>query len=102
MIQEINIWDYITARSEGDILIDLREETVYRFGTISGAVNIPISRIGQLYGLPKDKKIYLFCQSGDVSGEIAELLSDNGYQAYNLTGGYREYLRRKVKEDGNL
>lgn len=102
MIQEINIWEYIKARSEDDILIDLREEAVYRFGTISGAVNIPVTRIRQLYELPKDKKICLFCQAGDVSGEIAELLSDNGYHAYNLTGGYREYLRRKVKEDGMI
>jgi rhodanese-related sulfurtransferase len=35
----------------------------------------------------------VFCQSGEISEEIVELLSDAGYTAYNLTGGYREYFR---------
>ena len=93
MMQEINILDYIKIRSQDDVLVDLRSKIMYEFGTIPGAVNIPIEHIKDLYRLPKDKNIYLFCQVGEISGEFAELLSDNGYSAYNLTGGYREYLR---------
>ncbi|MCH5272615.1 MAG: hypothetical protein J1E35_02985 [Lachnospiraceae bacterium] len=51
--------------------------------------------------ISKDKNIYLFCQVGENSGEIAELLSDNGYNAYNLTGGYREYLRHSLTQSEN-
>ena len=93
MMQEINILDYIKIRSHDDVLVDLRSKIMYEFGTIPGAVNIPIEHIKELYRLPKDKNIYLFCQAGEISGEFAELLSDNGYNAHNLTGGYREYLR---------
>lgn len=99
MINEINICDYMNNRSEpsDDILVDIREKLIYEFGSIPGAVNIPLADIRQLYQLPKDKSIYVFCQSGEISGEIVELLADAGYTAYNLTGGYREYLRNNLE-----
>ena len=98
MIREMNICEYMKNRSESDILVDIRDRTMFEFGTISGAVNIPVDNIGELYGLPKENDIYLFCQAGEISGEIAELLSDAGYSACNLTGGYREYLRQQMLE----
>lgn len=95
MINEIDICDYIKNRNENntEILIDIREKMMFEFGTIPGAINIPLDDIRKLYHLPKDKYIYVFCQSGEISGEIVELLSDAGYTAYNLLGGYRKYLR---------
>lgn len=90
MIQKISITDY--HKQDDDILIDLRDNTVFSFGTLTGAVNIPMNDIEKLYALPKDKRIVLFCQQGDYSAEIAELLSDNDYNVADLTGGYREWL----------
>ncbi len=92
----MDICDYIKTRADGDILVDLRSETMYGFGTVRGAINIPAERAGELYDLPKDKPVYLFCQVGEISGEFAELLSDAGYDACNLTGGYREYMRQSL------
>ena len=98
MINEISICEYMKNRTDDsdDILVDIREKMVYEFGSIPGAVNIPMDNIRHLYDLPKDKTIYVFCQAGEISGEIAEILSDAGYTAYNLTGGYREYLRNNI------
>lgn len=98
MAQETDICKYMANRSENDLLIDIRDETSYRLGTIPGAINIPIRQIRQLYALPKGRDIYVFCQTGEVSGEIAELLSDAGCSAWNLTGGYRKYLRNQMKK----
>lgn len=103
MIHEIPIQDYLTrcssapggAESAG-VLVDARDPEMYARGTIPGALNIPLDSIRQLYHLPKDKNIYIFCQTGEVSREMAELLSDAGYQAWNLTGGYREYWRGRL------
>lgn len=97
MIQEIDICDYVKNRCKNEILVDLREKFMFDFGTIPGAVNIPLDDIRQLYHLPKDKKIYVFCQAGEVSREIAELLSDGGYEAFHLSGGYRKYLNEQIK-----
>ena len=98
MMREMNIWDYVKNSGENDILVDIRDSTVFGFGSISGAVNIPVDNIKELYRLPKDRDIYIFCQAGEISGDIAELLSDAGYNACNLTGGYREYLRQQMLE----
>lgn len=98
MTTEMDICEYLENRSDNDLLIDIREKRMYGFGTIPGAINIPIDDIRQLYRLPKESDIYVFCQAGEISGEIAELLSDLGYNACNLTGGYRKYLLRQMEE----
>lgn len=98
-------WDTkrnITAESylqEGfdGIMVDLREKTAFSFGTIGDAVSIPLNDIKKLYDLPKNRKICVFCQSGEMSQEIAELLSDAEYDAYHLVGGYRAYIRQSLK-----
>ena len=97
-MKEMDICEYATNRSKNDLLIDIREKRLYEFGTIPGAINIPIENIRQLYQLPKDKNIYVFCQAGEISGEIVELLTDAGSNACNLTKGYREYLRCQMAE----
>lgn len=38
--------------------------------------------------LPKDKTYYVYCRSGQLSGQAAKFLHKNGYTVYNLTGGY--------------
>lgn len=98
MITKINICEYLNQKNQEDILVDLRDQRLYQLGTIEGAVNIPVENIMKLYQLPKDKTICLFCQTGDYSAEIAELLSDIGYHIYDLSGGYREYLRELIFE----
>ena len=46
MMREMNILEYLKDRQDGDIVVDLRSETMYAFGTIPGAINIPVERIG--------------------------------------------------------
>ena len=102
MLTKLNICDYLKQYNDDDILIDLRSKEMFNFGTIKNAVNIPMDNISGLYDLPKEKKIYLFCQVGDYSEEIAELLSDAGFDVCDLTGGYREYMRYKLTQDEQL
>ena len=75
-MSEMNICEYLKKRKADDLIIDLRESVQYAFGTIEGAVNIPLSDIKRLYQLPRDRKIFLFCQAGEFSAEMTELLSE--------------------------
>ena len=93
-MKEIDICEYMERRKEGDLLLDVRDKIYFNHGTIEGAINVPVEHIKELYALPKNKDIYVFCQTGDYSGEVVELLTDAGYNAYNLTGGYIKYLRQ--------
>ena len=94
MINKINITDYV--KENNDILVDLRSPGKYSFGTLEGAVNIPFDDTDKLFSLPYDKRIVLFCQIGRFSSEIAELLSDIGYETVDLEGGYIRYLSEQI------
>ena len=74
------------------MLIDIRDETAFEYGHITGAVNISQSHILSAK-LPKDKMLIIYCRSGIISGDIAEKLCDSGFDAYDLEGGYVEWLR---------
>ncbi len=77
---------------EKDTLLDVRTKFEYANGTIQGAVNIPLDSLRDRLGeLDKAKRIYVFCQVG-LRGYIAcRILSQNGFDCLNLSGGYRLY-----------
>ncbi|MBQ4249548.1 MAG: rhodanese-like domain-containing protein, partial [Clostridia bacterium] len=70
----------------------VRERITFSHGNIEGSVNVPLDELSGLYSLPRDKRIYVYCQADIFSREVVALLQDEGYEAYNLTGGYRKYL----------
>lgn len=75
-------------------ILDVRGEEDYRKGTFENAVNIPLSRIDEKIDLiSRDKPVYILCYTGDKSTDLTEKLNDTGYDAYNIEGGYRAYLR---------
>ena len=43
-------------------------------------------RIGELEQY-RDKKIIVYCRSGNRSGTATKILNENGFDAYNLIGG---------------
>ena len=77
------------------LVVDIRPEDQYQRGTFPGAVNLPMAEFEdrktelELY---KDKEIYLMCHTGERSLEYVQDLIADGYDAGNVTGGYRSYL----------
>ncbi len=82
------------------VLVDVRDQTAYNHGFIPGAINIEKEAL--LNGgpsLPLDRKIILYCLKGIISEEAAEHLTKQGYEAYNLRGGYGEWLLRAIEKE---
>ena len=77
-------------------LIDIRDGSAFEYGHIDGAVNIAQEDIAAAE-LPGDKKLIICCRSGIISRDIADELCDKGFDAYNLEGGYVEWLRLKME-----
>ncbi|MDD4295460.1 MAG: CoA-disulfide reductase [Ruminiclostridium sp.] len=73
-------------------LIDTRTRTEYEHGHIDGFINMPIDGIrSRISELDKTKPVYVTCRVGLRGYIAARILSQNGFDAYNLSGGYRLY-----------
>lgn len=80
------------SKDPGAFLLDTRNPMEYMAGTIPGFVNIPLDSLrDRLDEIPKDKTIYVTCQIGLRGYIAARILMQNGYDVYNLSGGYRLY-----------
>ena len=80
-------------------LIDIREPYEYKGGTLKTAKNIPM---GNLVNEPdkylkKDKTYYIMCQSGGRSGRTCSLLTKQGFDVVNVSGGVGSYVGSKKK-----
>ena len=87
-------WHDVTAlpRDGSVTLLDVRTPIEYDNGYIEGFINIPVDLLrSRLNEIDKTKPVYVTCQIGLRGYIAARILSQNGYDTYNLSGGYRLY-----------
>lgn len=73
-------------------LLDTRTPMEYARGKADGFINIPVDDLRErLSEIPKDKPVYVMCQSGLRSYLSCRILTQNGCDCYNFSGGYRFY-----------
>ena len=74
------------------ILLDVRTPAEVAGGKIDGFINIPLENLrGNIDKLDKSKPVYVLCRSGLRSYIACRILMGHGFDAYNLSGGYRLY-----------
>jgi adenylyltransferase/sulfurtransferase len=72
-------------------LLDVREQSEREEDHIGG-VHIPLGQLpGNTDGLTPDLPVIVYCRSGGRSMKACAMLSDLGFEAYNLTGGMTAY-----------
>lgn len=84
-------------------LLDVRTDAEVVRGKINGFQHIPLDNLREnLDQLPKDKPIYVHCHSGLRSYLACRILTGNGYDCYNLAGGWRLYhsVMQEQQEQG--
>ena len=75
-------------------IVDVRPADQYSRGSFPGAVNIPLDEFEErMESVDREKMVYVLCHTGDRSRDCVEKLSDAGYEAVNIEGGYRSFLR---------
>jgi len=85
------------------ILLDARTTLEFENSHIDGFINIPLDDIrSRIAELDKSKKVYVGCQIGLRGYIAARILAQNGFNAYNLSGGFRLYnsIFEKKKQSG--
>ena len=75
-------------------IIDIRGIEKYNNGHIDGAINIPLEKLLINFNkyLSKDKKYYIYCQMGVQSRKMCQILKNNGFNVFNITGGYESWV----------
>lgn len=86
-------WDQVNSLDRSKVtIVDVRLPEELALGMIDGAINIPLDHIRQqINEIPKDRPVLLYCQTGQRSYFASRILNQLGFEAYNLTGGYKTY-----------
>ena len=92
-IKHIHWHDIDTLPRDGSVtLLDVRAPQEIAHGKIDGFINIPLDELRTRLGeLDRSKPIYTHCLSGLRSYIAARILMQNGFDTYNISGGYRLY-----------
>jgi len=95
-------WDQVNdlPRDGSVTILDIRTKMEFDNGFIDGAINIPVDELrANLSKLDKSKPVYAICQVGLRGHTACSILSQNGFDCYNLSGGYRLWasVYRSVK-----
>mmetsp|Transcript_4870 Transcript_4870/g.8812 ORF Transcript_4870/g.8812 Transcript_4870/m.8812 type:complete len:343 (-) Transcript_4870:289-1317(-) len=106
-------WDQL---EKGVPLIDVREIHEYTKGSAPGAINIPLNtlreRLGEVMkivdaadekkntpGAEKRRRVYVTCHVGQRGHYATRALRLNGFDARNVSGGYRSYMAYQQQEN---
>ena len=85
-------------------LIDVREQYEWDAGRIAGARHIELERLaGRAEEIDRERPVVFQCRLGARSAMATQAFRTAGWDAYNLTGGITEWVRRGLPiepEDG--
>lgn len=91
-VKQFHYEEIDSLKQKGVTLLDTRTISEYKSGNIDGSIHIPLDELRQkMAQIPKDKPVYILCHSGLRSYLACRILMQNGYDCYNLSGGYRFY-----------
>ena len=80
-------------------IIDIRDAADFEKETYPSAVNIYWEELtAHMDEIRKDCPVYLLCYTGQKSEEIAEELTEQGYEIYSIKNGYRAWLKMKLSK----
>ncbi len=100
-MKEITIQQFNEKEDGYYQIVDIRDEGSVLYGMIPGAVNIPEINFENdinacIEKLNKDKPVVVYCQRGEKSKDIAELLEKCQVECYSLIGGYNAFLMAAI------
>lgn len=89
-------WVERLSKDDNAVVLDVRTENEFEDGYIENAINIDIylgqDFISEIEKLDKSKSYFVYCRSGNRSGQACAIMSKLGFEkAYNLLGGMLEW-----------
>ena len=95
-------WAEQLKNDDNALILDVRTQEEVEEGQIPGAVHIDIylgeEFLEEVEKLDRDKNFYVYCRSGNRSGQACAILNSLGIEnAYNLEGGFNEWEGEVVR-----
>lgn len=87
-------WDQLPSKLSDPAVtvLDVRTPKEFAQSHLEGVLHIPVDDLrARMAEIPKGKPVYAICHSGLRSYIACMMLSQEGYECYNLAGGYRFY-----------
>ena len=88
--------------AETGLLLDVRTDREFAMGHIRGAAQIDFYRNDfreELAKLDPNVPVYVYCRSGNRSGQAAKMMKSMGFKTvYNLEGGMGAWVRQQPVE----
>jgi len=99
IVKQFHFEDIEKLPHDGSItLLDTRTNGEFARGHADGFIHIPVDDLRErMPEVPKEKPVYVMCQSGLRSYIACRILTQNGYDCYNFSGGFSFY--NTVKND---
>ena len=89
-------WSSQLENDDNAIILDVRTDAEVANGIIANAIHIDIYKgqefISEIEDLDKSKNYYVYCRSGNRSGQACKIMEQLGFKnAYNLEGGILDW-----------
>ena len=89
-------WTEQLANDDNAVVLDVRTEAEVADGIIANAIHLDIYKgqefINEIEDLDKSKSYYVYCRSGNRSGQACQIMEQLGFEkAFNLEGGMLEW-----------
>ena len=89
-------WTKQYDEDNNSIVLDVRTQDEVDEGMIPNSIHIDIYRgqgfIDEIEKLDKTKNYYVYCRSGNRSGQACAIMNQLGFDnAFNLEGGFNEW-----------
>jgi rhodanese-related sulfurtransferase len=85
----------------GVLFVDVRNNLSENAPSLPGSIRMPLDSIRcNMYKLPQDKDIVVFCDSGQTSYNAEVILREAGFKVRNFNGSHMLYS--KLVEEGVL
>jgi NADPH-dependent 2,4-dienoyl-CoA reductase/sulfur reductase-like enzyme/rhodanese-related sulfurtransferase len=92
-VEELKFLDGDSDPARRPFVIDVRTPTEFNAGHLPGATNVPVDELrSRLNELPREQPLVVYCQVGQRGYLALRILLQNGFNARNLSGGYKTWL----------
>jgi peroxiredoxin family protein/rhodanese-related sulfurtransferase/TusA-related sulfurtransferase len=93
-------WNEVDSMDRNEnVFLDVREPEELALGQISNSLNIPLGQLRErINEIPRGKGVIVYCQVGQRGYFGTRILTQLGFDAVNLNGGYKTYLHATCEQ----